>query len=222
MKLSLVTLLLLIVSVAFAQDYVVKPDGTKIDGKIFAMWRNNLKIRNNEGEILAFKIDRLSVVHIADPDFKMNGVHLNKTNYEKNDDGIHIVMLNNPIVRSKKDLNYAIHHNKRNTEGKTSNGNVSTDKSSSLSITSDGDKLKAKVILYCNDCSTSGTLVMESEDKLSNVTWTFDCKNGSAFPMEMEIDTDKNYYFLYKDGNNKSIEKKVNIGEGLNTIRVFE
>ena len=62
---------------------------------------------------------------------------------------------------------------------------------------------------------------MESEDKLTNVMWTFDCKNGSAFPKEFEISSNKKYNFKYKDGRKKAVEKKVQIEQGVNNISVL-
>ena len=90
------------------------------------------------------------------------------------------------------------------------------------SISSEDDGPKANVILECDDCSTSGTLVMESEDKLTNVMWNFDCSEGSAFPMELEIDCNKTYNFKYEDGNKQTIEKKIKIKSGMNIINVFQ
>lgn len=226
MKFVFLALLLLTFSVVNCQDYIIKPDDTKINGKISAMWKNNIQIINAQGETLEFKIDKLSVVHIADPNFKMKGVYLNNTNYEKNDEGIHIEMNDNPVVKIKNSHSQSSKNYRSKSENMTNNITNNYDnnsgKSSSLSITSQDDSPKAKVILDCDDCSSSGSLVMESEDKSTNVMWTFDCKNGSAFPMEMELDSGKKYNFYYKDGKKQSIEKKVKIDLGVNIINVFQ
>jgi hypothetical protein len=179
------------------------------------MSKNTLMFKNSLGDLDQYKIDRLSVVHIADPKFKMKGVNLNNTNFEKTEDGIHIVMLDNPISKSKTSC-------QSESKSRSTNLNSKSERSSSISISSEDDGPKANVILECDDCSTSGTLVMESEDKLTNVMWNFDCSEGSAFPMELEIDCNKTYNFKYEDGNKQTIEKKIKIKSGMNIINVFQ
>lgn len=215
MKFSLLLVLILNAANLISQDYIIETDGTKHDGQIISLSKNTLTFNNTTGKLDQYKIDRLSVVHIADPKFKMKGVNLNNSNFEKTEDGIHIVMLNNPISKSKASCQSA-------SNSRSTNLNSNSEKSSSLSISSEDVGPKAKVILECDDCSTFGTLVMESEDKLTNVLWNFDCKEGSAFPMELEIDCNKTYNFKYKDGNKQTIEKKIKIKSGMNIINVFQ
>lgn len=199
----------------FGQDYLVKPDGTKLDGKIISMHKNTVKLKNEGGEVQDFKIVQLSTIHIADQNFKMKGVHLTNTNYEKNEEGIFIQMLDNPISNSKPTK-------KLPSTSKTTNINIKSEKSSSLSITSEDDRPKAKVILECDDCATSGNLEMISEDKETLVSWTFDTKGDNVFPMEMEVDCCKRYHFRFKDKNGRSIDKKVKVDIGVNAIKIWQ
>ena len=215
MKFSFLIIVMMQVANLFSQDYIIEPNGAKHEGQIISMSKNTLMFKNSQGDLDQYKIDRLSVVHIADPKFKMKGVNLNNTNFEKTEDGIHIVMLDNPISKSKTSCQSA-------SKSRSTNLNSKSEKSSSLSISSEDDGPKANVILECDDCSTSGTLVMESEDKLTNVMWNFDCSEGSAFPMELEIDCNKTYNFKYKDRNKQTIEKKIKIKSGMNIINVFQ
>lgn len=215
MKLSLLFIAMALTASLFGQDYIIESDGAKHEGQIISMSKNTLMFKNSDGDLDQYKIDRLSVVHIADPKFKMKGVNLNNSSFEKTEDGIHIVMLDNPISKSKVSCQPA-------SKSRSTNLNSKSEKSSSLSISSEDDGPKAKVLLDCDDCSTSGSLVMVSEDKLTNVLWNFECKDGSAFPMELEIDCNKTYNFKYKDGNKQSIEKKVRIKSGVNNINVFQ
>ncbi|MFN3849130.1 MAG: hypothetical protein ACK4NY_06860 [Spirosomataceae bacterium] len=211
MKNLLSMCLIFVASNILGQDYIVKPDGTKYTGKAISMSKNTLYFRTQNDNIGEYKIDRLAVIHIEDPNFKMKGVILTNTNYEKDDSGIHIEMLNNPIVKTSA-----------SPKSSTTNVNIQSERSSSLSITTDDDSPKAKIVLKCVDCSNSGLLTMESEDKLSKVVWEFDYQNDSAFPMKIELDSGKTYKFKYKDKNRHSIEKKVQIKAGENIINVFQ
>lgn len=211
MKKALTIYFVLFVSSVFAQDYIVKPDGTKLLGNIISIEKKTLLFKDKNGNLIEYKVDKLAVIHISNPDFKMKDVYFSNTRYEKSDEGIHIEMLDNPIVKSKPSSNSS-----------TTNVNILSEKSSSLSIKTEDDSPKAKIILKCEDCTNKGKLTMESEDKLTNFEWNFDFNEGSAFPMEVELDSEKVYNFKYKDGNKHSIEKKVTIKTGPNIINVFQ
>lgn len=230
MKTMIFFMLHIVMTDLFGQDYIVKPDGTKFDGEIVSISKNILAFKNNEGDLEEYEIDKLHVVHISNPNFKMKDVNLNNTSFEKDDDGIHIVMLdyengnkvqyfNNNSCQSYKSSSEG--NSKTTSRSSTKGTSEESEINSTLSISSEDDGPKAKVILDCDDCSNSGSLVMESEDKLTNVMWTFDCKNGSAFPKEFEISSNKKYNFKYKDGRKKAVEKKVQIEQGVNNISVL-
>lgn len=209
MKNTLIICLLFVVSNVFGQDYLVKPDGTKLVGRVVWMAKKTLSFETQEGQTAEYKINGLAVIHIADPDFKMKEVYLTNTKYDRTDRGIHLEMLDNPIDDRESNTN-------------TTNINLNAEHKSSLSITTDDHSPKAKIVLECTDCTNTGTLMMESEDKLSKLLWSFEATKGRAFPMEVELNSGKVYSLYYRDGNRHAIEKKVSIKPGLNRIGVFE
>ena len=215
MKNLVILCLVFFTSNLFAQDYIVKPDGTKLNGDIISISKNQLKFKSTNGNIDEFKVNKLSVIHIANPDFKITDVVFTNARYDKTENGIHIELLDNPVVYNDKQP-------KSSSKSSTTNVNIQSEKTSSISITNDDDSPKAKIVLTCDDCSNTGMLNMESEDKSSRVSWEFKITQGSAFPMELEVNSGKTYRFKYKDGNKQSIEKKVTIKSGVNYIKVFE
>ena len=231
MKTMIFFMLHIVMTNLYGQDYIVKPDGTKFAGEIVSISKNILTFKNNEGDLDEYEIDKLHVVHISNPNFKMKDVNLNNTSFEKDDDGIHIVMLDyengnkgqyynsNNSCQSYKSLSDG--SSKSTSRSRAIGTSEESELNSTLSIASEGDGPKAKVILNCDNCSNSGALVMESGDKLTSLMWTFDCKNGGVFPIEFEIDSNKKYSFKYRDGSKQVVEKKVQIEPGVNNINVL-
>jgi hypothetical protein len=150
MKISLLKKILLLVANLFGQDYIIEPDCIKHEGQIISMSKNTLMFKNNEGDLDQFKIDGIAAIHIADSNFKMKGVNLNNNSFEKNEDGIHIVMFNNTVTKSKSTYQSA-------PKSRSTNLNSKSGRSNLLSISSEDDGPKARVIIKSNDGSTSGT-----------------------------------------------------------------
>ena len=110
MKTMIFFMLHIVMTNLFGQDYIVKPDGTKFDGEIVSISKNILAFKNNEGDLEEYEIDKLHVVHISNPNFKMKDVNLNNTSFEKDDDGIHIMVTrsNTSIIIPAKAINHRL------------------------------------------------------------------------------------------------------------------
>jgi hypothetical protein len=198
---------LLVSCAAFSQDYIVKPDGTEIKGKMISVMGNTLRIEDKNDETLTFKVDELSEIYVANPNFNMNRLRLNHGSYTENKDGIRIKLLDNPIEPRYE----------------STNSEINASSSDQLSIVSDSQSKKVSLVLTCKDCSNSGKLRMESEDGKSSVKWSFKADGKSVFPKTIEVDVGKTYSFNYFDPKNGKINKKIQVrAEEDNKVDVFE
>jgi hypothetical protein len=187
-----------------AQDFVVQPDGIRIEGKVISASGNNLSIKSTDGDLLPFKIDELSEVFIKDPTFNDGRLSLTNTRYSKDKNGIKIQMLDNPVrIKTTKSKSYAA--------------------STSIGIDSDDVSPKTKVIFDCNDCSQNGHLEMKSQDRKSSLDWDFKTYIGNVFPHSFDMDANKTYTFKYKDKAKGEIEKTIKVPAGKEfRVNVFE
>jgi hypothetical protein len=178
-----------------AQDFVIQPDGTQINGKMISGSGNSLKMKKDNGDLEVFKIDELSEVFIKDPEFDINRMSFYNTIFKKNSNGISIKMQDNPVrIRKTKSKNYA--------------------SSSSIGIASDDVSPKTKFVIHCDDCSKKGHLVMKSNDGKSSLDWEYKNLEGDVFPQSFDIDANKTYTLTFNDSEKKTVSKIVKVIDG--------
>ena len=187
---------------ALGQDYLVKRDGTIINGKMKSFNNNVFTITTSDGKDLSYDVTDINKAYIADEHFRMDNISLENATFINNN-GLTILL--------DKSTPHPSHQNQTFSSG--SSPSESTSSSSVVHISSDNNAAeKGTLVLNCTSCAQKGKIEFVSRDGKSTSKVSFESDSGkSFFPYRIKLDADRTYDWTYYDKN---------IGEKSGSIKI--
>jgi len=187
---KIICLLLICLSAnLFGQDYLVKRDGTKIDGKMKSFTNNVFTIETSDGKQASFEVTEIGKAYMVDEHFRMDNISLENASFITNN-GLTIIL--------DKSTPYPSHRNKSESRHSEHFSSQHIDQVSSAK----NEDNKGTLVLNCSSCANKGRMEFISRDGKSTSKISFESDSDQDFfPYRIKLDADRMYDWTYHDKN---------------------